>query len=99
MSPSREIGIRIAIGGQPGDIMLQFLIEAVTLSFLGGLMGVLVGVAVSRMVGVFADFQAITSAGSIVLAFGVSFAIGVFFGIYPARKAASLDPIEALHYE
>jgi len=96
---TREIGIRIAIGGQPGDIMLQFLIEAVTLSFLGGLMGVVVGVGVSRMVGVFADFQAIASVGSIVLAFGVSFAIGVFFGMYPARKAASLDPIEALHYE
>ena len=96
---TREIGIRIAVGAQPGDIKLQFLIEAITLSLLGGLIGVLLGVGASKLVGVFADFKAIVSTGSIVLAFGVSFAIGVFFGFYPARKAAALDPIEALRYE
>jgi putative ABC transport system permease protein len=96
---TREIGIRIAVGAQPGDIRLQFLIEAITLSLLGGIIGVLLGVGASRLVAVFADFKAIVSAGSIILAFGVSFVIGVFFGFYPARKAAHLDPIEALRYE
>jgi putative ABC transport system permease protein len=96
---TREIGIRIAVGAQPGDIRLQFLIEAITLSLLGGIIGVLFGVGASRLVAVVADFNAIVSAGSIILAFGVSFAIGVFFGFYPARKAAALDPIDALRYE
>ncbi len=96
---TREIGIRIAVGAQPSAIKLQFLIEAITLSLFGGLLGVLLGVAASRLVAVFADFKAIVSSGSILLAFGVSFAIGVFFGFYPACKAAALDPIDALRYE
>ena len=96
---TREIGIRIAVGAQPGDIKLQFLIEAITLSLLGGGIGVLVGIGASRLVAVFADFNAVVSTGSILLAFGVSFVIGVFFGYYPARKAAALDPIDALRYE
>jgi putative ABC transport system permease protein len=96
---TREIGIRIAVGAQPGDIKLQFLIEAITLSLFGGLIGVLVGMGISKLVGMFASIQAIVSVGSILLAFGVSFAIGVFFGFYPARKAAALDPIDALRYE
>jgi putative ABC transport system permease protein len=96
---TREIGIRIAVGAQPGDIRLQFLIEAITLSLLGGLIGVLCGVGASKLVGVVANFQAVVSTGSIILAFGVSSAIGVFFGFYPAHKAAALDPIEALRYE
>ena len=96
---TREIGIRIAVGAQPGDIRLQFLIEAITLSLLGGIIGVLFVVGASRLVAVVANFNAIVSAGSILLAFGVSFAIGVFFGFYPARKAAALDPIDALRYE
>ena len=96
---TREIGIRIAVGAQPGAIKLQFLIEAITLSLLGGLIGVLLGVGASKLVAVVADFKAIVSVGSICLAFGVSFLIGVFFGFYPARKAAGLDPIDALRYE
>jgi putative ABC transport system permease protein len=96
---TREIGIRIAVGAQPGDIRLQFLIEAVTLSLLGGLIGVLCGVGASHLVGMFADFKAVVSSGSIILAFGVSSAIGIFFGFYPAHKAAALDPIVALRYE
>ena len=96
---TREIGIRIAVGAQPGAIKLQFLIEAITLSLLGGLLGVLLGVGASRLVEVFADFKAVVSTGSILLAFSVSFVIGVFFGFYPACKAAALDPIEALRYE
>jgi putative ABC transport system permease protein len=96
---TREIGIRIAVGAQPGDIRLQFLIEAVALSLLGGLIGVLAGVGAAKLVGVVAGFHALVSTGSIILAFGVSSAIGVFFGFYPAHKAAALNPIEALRYE
>ena len=96
---TREIGIRIAVGAQPGDIRLQFLIEAVTLSLFGGLIGVLCGVGASQLVGVLADFKAVVSSGSIILAFGVSSVIGIFFGFYPAHKAAALDPIVALRYE
>ena len=96
---TREIGIRIAVGAQPGDIRLQFLIEAVTLSLLGGLIGVVLGVAISKVVSFVANFDAIVSTGSILLAFGVATAIGVFFGFYPAHKAAQLDPIDALRYE
>lgn len=96
---TREIGIRIAVGAQPGDIRLQFLIEAITLSLLGGCIGVAVGVGASRVVGMIADFKPVVSTGSIILAFGVSSAIGVFFGFYPATKAARLDPIDALRYE
>jgi len=96
---TREIGIRVAVGAQGYDIMLQFLIEAVTLSLLGGIIGVLLGIGGSKLVGMFASFQGIVSTGSIILSFGVSAAIGIFFGFYPARKAASLDPIDALRYE
>jgi putative ABC transport system permease protein len=96
---TREIGIRIAVGAQPGDIRLQFLIEAITLSLLGGLIGVLCGVGASQLVGLVADFKAVVSSGSIILAFAVSSAIGIFFGFYPAHKAAALNPIEALRYE
>ena len=88
------------VGAQASDILTQFLIEAITLSLIGGTIGVFAGIGASQLVGVFAqDFKAIVSPGSIVLAFSVSFAIGVFFGFYPARKAAALDPIDALRYE
>jgi len=96
---TREIGIRIAVGAQPGDIKLQFLIEAITLSLLGGLIGLLVGVGVSKLVGSIAHFAVAVSTGSIILAFSVSFIIGVCFGFFPACKAAALDPIDALRYE
>jgi putative ABC transport system permease protein len=100
---TREIGIRIAVGAQPQDIMLQFLIEAVTLSLLGGTMGVLAGFGAARVASSFmssaAGFSAVVTPGSVVLAFSVSAAIGIFFGFYPARRAAAMDPIEALRYE
>jgi putative ABC transport system permease protein len=96
---TREIGIRMAVGARPSVIQLQFLVEAVILSVLGGAIGVAAGVGVSELVQLFASFQAVISLGSIALAFGVSAAIGIFFGFYPAHKAASLDPIEALRYE
>jgi putative ABC transport system permease protein len=96
---TREIGTRIAVGAQPGDIRLQFLVEAVTLSMLGGVIGIALGIGASRLVGVFTSLKAIPSAGSIAIAFAVSTVIGVFFGLYPAHKAAGLNPIEALRYE
>jgi len=96
---TREIGIRISVGAQPGDIRIQFLIEAITLSLLGGLVGVLLGIGTTRLIAAVSSFKPIVSMGSIVLAFTVSFSIGVFFGFYPARRASLLDPIDALRYE
>ena len=96
---TREIGIRISVGAQPGDIRIQFLIEAITLSLLGGLVGVLLGIGATRLIAAVSSFKPLVSMGSIVLAFTVSFSIGVFFGFYPARRASLLDPIDALRYE
>ncbi|HTY94193.1 MAG TPA: ABC transporter permease [Steroidobacteraceae bacterium] len=96
---TREIGIRIAVGAQPGDIRIQFLIEAITLSLLGGLVGVLLGVGTTRVIAAASTFKPIVTMGSILLAFTVSFSIGVFFGFYPARRASLMDPIDALRYE
>jgi putative ABC transport system permease protein len=94
---TREIGIRKAIGAQKADIVGQFLLEAVLLSVFGGLIGVLIGVGVGQFS--FGTFHLIVAPYSVVLAFGVSVAIGLFFGIYPANRAASLRPIDALKYE
>ncbi len=96
---TREIGVRLAVGARSRDILLQFLTEAVTLSIVGGLIGVLLGVGVAKAVTANFGWNTLVSVNSIVLAFCVSAAIGVFFGFYPARKAAQLDPIEALRYE
>ncbi|HEY1900319.1 MAG TPA: ABC transporter permease [Steroidobacteraceae bacterium] len=96
---TREIGIRISVGAQPGDIRIQFLIEAITLSLLGGLVGILLAIGATRAIAAASTFKPIVSTGSIVLAFSVSFCIGVFFGFYPARRASLLDPIDALRYE
>jgi putative ABC transport system permease protein len=95
----REIGIRMAVGARPGDILLQFLLEAIILSTVGGLLGVGFGVATSQIVSKAAGWPVLLQPASIGLAFGFAVAIGVFFGFYPARKAALLDPIEALRYE
>jgi putative ABC transport system permease protein len=97
---TREIGIRMAVGAQPFAVKLQFLIEAITLSILGGFIGVVLGVGASYTIGLFSSsFKAVVSANSIMLALSVSLAIGVFFGFYPARKAAALNPIDALRSE
>jgi putative ABC transport system permease protein len=95
----REIGIRMAIGAHPGDIRTQFLLEAIILSTLGGLIGVGMGVVVSRIVARAAGWPVLTSPQAVAMAFGFAVVVGVFFGFYPAQKASRLDPIEALRYE
>jgi len=87
------------VGAKTRDILLQFLVEAVTLSLLGGIIGILVGLTASLLISHFANWSTAVSPMSIVLAFLFSALVGVFFGYYPARKAAYMDPIEALRYE
>ncbi len=96
---TREIGLRMAVGARPQDILAQFLIEAVTLSLFGGALGVLLGGLATWGVGVLAGWNVNMSLGAIVLAVGFSALVGVFFGFYPARRAAHLLPIQALRYE
>ncbi len=96
---TREIGIRLAVGARGGDILLQFLIEAITLSLLGGILGIATGVAAAKILPRLFPLSAEITMGPIVAAFACSAFVGIFFGFYPARKAAALDPIEALRYE
>ena len=96
---TREIGIRLAIGARPRDVLAQFLVEAVLLSVLGGVIGILIGSGAALLLPVVAGWTTVLPWNAIVLSFGVSAAIGMFFGIYPARKASQLDPIVALRYE
>jgi len=96
---TREIGIRLAIGAQPRDVLFQFLVEAVVLSLLGGVIGILIGSGVALAMPLVAGWTTVLPWNAIALSFGVSAAIGMFFGIYPARKASQLDPIVALRYE
>ena len=96
---TREIGLRKAIGAKKKDISTQFLIESIMLTFIGGLFGIILGWLLSLLVNYFAGIATSISWWSIVLAFGVSAAIGIVFGYYPAKRAASLNPIEALRYE
>ena len=96
---TREIGIRKAIGAKKKEILEQFLIESVLISFLGGGAGVLLGIGISEMVSNIGGWDTIVSTQSILLAFGFSVGIGIFFGFYPANKAANMNPIEALRYE
>jgi len=96
---TREIGLRKAIGANNKDIMVQFLIEAVLMSFLGGMFGILLGVGIAVLITYFAGWAVKVSSSSIILATTFSLAIGIVFGLLPARKASKLDPIEALRYE
>ncbi|TAN40092.1 MAG: FtsX-like permease family protein [Nitrospirae bacterium] len=96
---TREIGIRMAIGAKTWDIRLQFIIEALTLSMIGGTIGIMLGLGGSRLLSMLAGWPTIVSPLSVVLAFGFSGMIGIFFGYYPAYKASLLDPIDALRYE
>jgi putative ABC transport system permease protein len=96
---TREIGLRMAVGARPSDILTQFLIEAVTLSLVGGAIGVALGAAATWGVSHFSSWQVSMTLGSIALSAGFSAVVGVFFGYYPARRAAALLPIQALRYE
>ncbi|MGB8490927.1 MAG: ABC transporter permease [Bacteroidales bacterium] len=96
---TREIGIRMSIGGRGRDIMRQFLVESMVLSLLGGAAGILFGIMVAKLAGSLLGSPIIVTSQSVVLSFVVCFAIGVFFGWYPARKASNLNPIDALRYE
>jgi len=96
---TREIGLRMALGARSRDILLQFLIEAVTLSLIGGIIGVALGLGGILGMASLGDWPTIIRPESIFLAFGFAAVVGIFFGYYPARKAARLDPIDALRYE
>jgi putative ABC transport system permease protein len=96
---TREIGLRQALGARPRDVLLQFLIEAVTLSLVGGLAGVILGVGGAELFGRLGEMQTQVVPASVPLAFGAAAAVGIFFGYYPASKAAQLDPIVALRHE
>ena len=96
---TREIGLRRAVGARQRDVLLQFLVEAVTLSCCGGLAGVVLGFAAAAVVTRVLEWPAAVSPSAVALAFGIAAAIGVFFGFYPARRASRLDPIDALRYE
>ena len=95
---TREIGIRRALGARRVDITSQFLVETVLLSSVGGILGVALGLAIPFIVSHFASIETIVSLWSVVLAFSISVGIGIIFGIYPARRAAMMDPIEALRH-
>ena len=96
---TREIGLRLSVGARDLDVLAQFLIEAMVLSLAGGAIGILAGFGFSYGVSRVMQWTTVVTPQSVVLSFGVAAAIGVFFGLYPARKAASLDPIDALRYE
>jgi putative ABC transport system permease protein len=96
---TREIGIRTAIGARTKDILMQFLIEALTLSAAGGVIGIILGIGGSMGVSHAAGWSTVVSPQSVLMAFGFAAAVGIFFGYYPARKASQLDPIQALRHE
>jgi putative ABC transport system permease protein len=96
---TKEIGLRKAVGATRNQILVQFLIETMTLSILGGVIGILLGVAIAFVFTASGLITAVVSVGSILMAFGFSMAIGVFFGLYPAYRAANLHPMVALRYE
>ena len=96
---TREIGLRMAVGARGRDVLLQFLVEAVVLSLVGGSIGIALGFGVSRGVTFWMNWPTAVSANAVAVAFGFAAGTGVFFGFYPARKAAALDPIDALRFE
>ena len=96
---TREIGIRLAVGAHGSDVLLQFLIESIILSSLGGILGILLGVGSSQLISSLNGWPVLVSSTAVIVAFVFSAAVGMFFGFYPARKAAQLDPIDALRYE
>jgi putative ABC transport system permease protein len=99
LEQTREIGVRRAVGARRADIRFQFLVTAFSLAILGGVLGVALGLAISRSVAAYASWPTVVTGWSIALSLGVSIAVGVASGLYPAVRAARLDPIEALHAE
>jgi len=96
---TREIGLRLAIGARSSDVLLQFLIEAIVISIFGGGLGIAIGYLVSELLRIYQGLAASVPVNAVFLAVVFSAGVGIFFGFYPARKAASLDPIEALRFE
>lgn len=96
---TKEIGLRKAIGAKKKDITLQFLIEAISLTLIGGFFGIIIGILLAKLISYFGNIQTSIAPGSVILAFGVSAIIGIIFGYYPANRAAKLNPIDALRYE
>jgi len=96
---TREIGVRMAVGARRRDILKQFLVEAIVLSTTGGFVGILLGVGVAEGISLWAKWPVFITLWSLLMSFGFSGAVGIFFGFYPARKAAGLNPIDALRYE
>jgi len=96
---TREIGVRRAVGARQSDIVRQFVVEAMLISFGGGVIGIAFGFVMSRLIALLAGWSTIVTASSIALAFLVSISVGLVFGIYPATKAARLDPVEAIRHE
>jgi putative ABC transport system permease protein len=96
---TREIGLRLSVGARDIDVLLQFLVEAIVLSLAGGAMGVALGWGAARAVSSLMQWSAVVTWGAVLLSFGCAATIGIFFGFYPARKAAALDPIDALRFE
>jgi putative ABC transport system permease protein len=96
---TREIGIRMAVGAKGRDVLLQFLIESLVLSLIGGIVGIGIGIGGTLILSTFTQWPVLISLNAVFLAFLFSGSVGVFFGFYPARKASLLNPIEALRYE
>jgi len=96
---TREIGLRMAVGARRRDILLQFLVEAIMLSLIGGVLGIAMGLGGSHAISYFADWRTLITVDAVLFAFGFAAAVGILFGFYPARKAARLNPVEALGYE
>jgi putative ABC transport system permease protein len=96
---TREIGVRRAVGARKRDIWMQFLVEALAISLVGGIIGILFGFGVSRVVAGYANWSTVVTGASVAMSFGVSAAVGLIFGVYPALRASRLDPVEALRYE
>ena len=96
---TREIGIRMAVGARSRDILFQFLTESIVLSLVGGLIGIGLGIIGAEVMAYFSEWNIVISYSALLMSFSFSAAVGIFFGFYPARKAARLNPIEALRYE